>query len=300
MVELVDTLDLGSSVVRRESSSLSFRTIVMQTIIQHSTDLETARKISATYHCDVKPYSNHIRLYTDQAIDLNALRQTYSTDFNYLPEIDFSQIKLFVSDMDSTLINIECIDEIADFANLKPQVAAITERAMQGELDFNASLIERVALLKGLDVAVLNQVYTERLKVNPGGKDLIQFFKSQNIYNAVVSGGFTYFTNQLAKDIGLDHARANELDIENNQLTGITQGSIINASAKAEFVKELCQQYNISTEQVIVAGDGANDLAMMKVAGLSVAYHAKPSVLAQANIVISFGGLDKIRDFFDE
>jgi len=272
----------------------------MQTIIQHSTDLEIATNISATYHCDIKPYNGHIRLYTDQTVDLNALRQTYSTDFNYLPEIDFSQIKLFVSDMDSTLINIECIDEIADFADLKPQVAAITERAMQGELDFNASLIERVALLKGLDVAVLNQVYTERLQVNPGGEDLIQFFKGKDIYSAVVSGGFTYFTNRLAQDIGLDHARANELDVENNQLTGITQGSIINATAKAEFVVELCEQYDISPNQVIVAGDGANDLEMMSIAGLSVAYHAKPSVIKQANIVISFGGLDKIVDLFDE
>jgi phosphoserine phosphatase len=272
----------------------------MKTIIQHSTDLEIATHISATYHCDIKPYNNHIRLYTNQVIDLNELRQTHSTDFNYLPTLDFSQIKLFVSDMDSTLINIECIDEIADFANIKPQVAAITERAMQGELDFNASLIERVSLLKGLDIGVLDKVYTERLQVNPGGKDLIKFFKDQGIRSAVVSGGFTYFTHRLAKNIGLDHDRANELDIENNQLTGITQGSIINATAKAEFVVELCEQYDISPNQVIVAGDGANDLEMMSIAGLSVAYHAKPSVIKQANIVISFGGLDKIVDLFDE
>ncbi|MEO1939045.1 phosphoserine phosphatase SerB [Candidatus Thioglobus sp.] len=272
----------------------------MKTIIQHSTDTQIATQIADTYHCKIKHYTSHIRLYTDHKIDLDVLRQTHLTDFNYLPIFDFSQIKLFVSDMDSTLINIECIDEIADFANIKPQVAAITERAMQGELDFNASLIERVSLLKGLDIDVLDKVYTERLQVNPGGKDLIKFFKDQGIRSAVVSGGFTYFTHRLAKDIGLDHDRANELDIENNQLTGITQGSIINATAKSEFVIELCDQYQISPNQVIVAGDGANDLAMMSIAGLSVAYHAKPSVIKQANIVISFGGLDKIRDFFDE
>ncbi|HBA28207.1 MAG TPA: phosphoserine phosphatase SerB, partial [Gammaproteobacteria bacterium] len=178
--------------------------------------------------------------------------------------------------------------------------AAITERAMQGELDFNASLIERVTLLKGLDISVLDKVYAERLQVNPGGQDLIEYFKSKGIKSAVVSGGFTYFTHRLAKDIGLDHARANELDIENNQLTGVTQGSIINATAKSEFVIELCEQYQISPNQVIVVGDGANDLAMMSIAGLSVAYHAKPSVIKQANIVISFGGLDKIVDLFDE
>jgi len=274
---------------------------VMKTIIQHSSNQEIATQISALYDCDVEQYSSHIRLHTDQEVNLDNLRQEYQIDFNYLPDsFDFQKVALFVSDMDSTLINIECIDEIADFAGFKPQVASITERAMQGELDFDASLIERVALLKGLDVEVLNKVYTERLQVNPGGKELIQFFKTRDIKSAVVSGGFTYFTDRLAKDIELDHARANELDIENGQLTGITQGSIINATAKAEFVAELCEKHKISLDQVIVVGDGANDLLMMSVAGLSVAYHAKPSVLKQANIVISFSGLDKMIDFFDE
>jgi phosphoserine phosphatase len=273
----------------------------MKTIIQHSSNPEIATQIAARYDCDVEQYSSHIRLHTDQQVNLDNLRQEYQIDFNYLPDsFDFQKVALFVSDMDSTLINIECIDEIADFAGFKPQVASITERAMQGELDFDASLIERVALLKGLDVEVLNKVYTERLQVNPGGKELIQFFKTRDIKSAVVSGGFTYFTDRLAKDIELDHARANELDIENGQLTGITQGSIINATAKAEFVAELCEKHKISLDQVIVVGDGANDLLMMSVGGLSVAYHAKPSVLKQANIVISFGGLDKMIDFFDE
>ena len=273
----------------------------MNTIIQHGVNLEIATKISTKYDCDFKRYNSHIRFHANQQIDLDELRQTYQIDFNYLPDsFDFQKVALFVSDMDSTLINIECIDEIADFAGFKPQVASITERAMQGELDFDTSLIERAALLKGLDVEVLDKVYTERLQVNPGGKELVQFFKTRNIKSAVVSGGFTYFTDRLAKDLNLDHARANELDIENNQLTGVTQGSIINATAKSEFVIELCEQYQISPNQVIVAGDGANDLEMMSIAGLSVAYHAKPSVIKQANVVISFGGLDKIVDLFDE
>ena len=186
----------------------------------------------------------------------------------------------------------------ADFANLKPQVSAITERAMQGELDFNSSLVERVALLKYLDTSVLDQVYTQRLQVNPGGEALIQFFKNRGIYSAVVSGGFTYFTDRLAKDIGLNHSRANVLEIEDSQLTGKVKGGIINATAKAKFVKELCDQYSISTSQTIVAGDGANDLEMMAIAGLSIAYHAKPLVVKKANIVISYGGLDNIMDFF--
>jgi phosphoserine phosphatase len=272
----------------------------MKTIIQHSTDAQISTQITDIYHCKIKYYDTHIRFYTDQQIDLDVLRQAHSTDFNYLPTLDFSQIKLFVSDMDSTLINIECIDEIADFANIKPQVAAITERAMQGELDFKTSLIERVALLKGLDIDVLNKVYADRLRVNEGGRELVRFLKTKSIKTSVVSGGFTFFTNRLAKDLGLDHSRGCVLNIENNQLAGTTQGDIIDARAKAEFVRELCNEYSIELNQVIVVGDGANDLEMMKIAGLSVAYHAKPSVLAQANIVISFGGLDKIIDLFDE
>lgn len=271
----------------------------MNTIIQHSTNIEIATQIASTYNCHVNHYDSHIRFHTDQQIDLDELRQTYQIDFNYLPDsFDFQSAALFVSDMDSTLINIECIDEIADFANIKPQVAAITERAMQGALDFNSSLIERVALLKGLDVAVLDRVYTQRLQVSPGGEKLIQFLKNKDVKSAVVSGGFTYFTNRLAKDIGLDHARANRLEIKNDQLTGKVQGGIVNATTKAEFVKELCAQYSISTSQTIVAGDGANDLEMMSIAGLSIAYHAKPLVVKKADIVINHGGLDNIIDFF--
>ncbi len=272
----------------------------MNTIILHSQDLKIATHLSTTLDCKFESRSNHFRLYTDKNIELKPLRSEYKVDLNYLPEdFDFSRAALFVSDMDSTLISIECIDEIADFANIKPQVAAITERAMQGELDFNASLIERVELLKGLDVGVLDKVYSERLQVNPGGEELINFFSSRSIKSAVVSGGFTFFTDQLAKDIGLDHSRANTLDVENNKLTGMVKGSIVNSTTKANFVHELCNHYSISANQVIVAGDGANDLEMMEVAGLSVAYHAKPAVLEKANIAISYGGLDKIIDLFD-
>ncbi len=273
----------------------------MKTIILHSQDLTTAKLVSERIGVSAQKKRAHFRFITNKTIDLKALREVFKLDFNFVPEnFRFDRAALFISDMDSTLINIECIDEIADFANLKPQVANITERAMQGELDFNASLIERVALLKGLHVDVLEKVYTQRLKVNSGGKELIKFFQSRDIKSAVVSGGFTYFTNQLAKDISLDHARANTLEIENGLLTGCVQGDIINGTAKAEFVQELCEQYGVSTNQVIVAGDGANDLEMMAVAGLSIAYHAKPSVIERANIAISFGGLDKIMDLFDE
>ena len=267
----------------------------MQIIIQHSLDENIARQISSKFQV----FNTHIRHQMPSA-DLDDLRQQHQTDFNHLPEVDFSNIKLFVSDMDSTLINIECIDEISDFVNIKPQMAAITELTMQGKLDFDSSLIKRVALLKGLGVDVLDKVYTQRLAVNPGGRALVLFLKTKSIQTAVVSGGFTYFTNRLAEDLALDYARANVLNIENNQLTGTTKGSIINAQAKADFVKELCDKQGLSYNQVIVAGDGANDLSMMSVAGVSVAYHGKPSVVKHANIVINFGGLDKIIDLFNQ
>ena len=266
----------------------------MQTLIQHSLDSDIAQQISS----DFKQLSTHIR-HQVETIDIEALRAQHQTDFNYLPAVNIDQIKLFVSDMDSTLISIECIDEIADFANFKPEVAEITERAMQGELDFDASLAQRVALLKDLDISTLEQVYNDRLSVNPGGVELIEFLSARAIKSAVVSGGFTYFTNRLANEIGLDYARANTLGVENNKLTGLTQGKVINAHAKADFVRELCQKHGLDLEQVIVAGDGANDLEMMNIAGISVAYHAKPKVYAQADIAINYGGLDKIIDLFN-
>lgn len=264
----------------------------MQTVIQHSLDTNIAKQISV----DFQIYNAHIR--HQVCVDLNALRQQYQTDFNAVPKIDFAQVKLFIFDMDSTLINIECIDEIADFANLKPQIAALTRRAMCGELDFNISLIERTALLKGLDIGILERVYTERLALNPGGRALIEFFKNRGVKTAVVSGGFDFFSNRLAAEIGLNYARANKLGIKNSQLTGKVEGDIINAHAKAKFVIELCEICKISTGQAMVAGDGANDLEMMSIAGVSVAYHAKPVVVKNADIVINFGGLDKIIDFF--
>lgn len=271
----------------------------MHTLILHSKNLDIATKMAGAIGVVFEPKATHFRFQIEQIIDIASLRVELGVDINYLPAFDFSKAALFVSDMDSTLINIECIDEIADFANLKPQVADITERAMQGELDFNASLIERTSLLKGLNVSVLNQVYTERLQVNNGGKALVQFLKIQGVKTAVISGGFTYFTHRLAQDIGLDHERANTLAIVDEQLTGEVEGDIINATSKAEFVAELCEQYQISPGQVIAVGDGANDLQMMMMAGLSVAYHAKPAVIEYADIVINYGGLDKIIDLFN-
>ena len=273
----------------------------MQTIIQHSNDLEIAKHIANYYDFDMIRYDNHIRFYSNQKINLNNLRQKYKIDFNYLPNhFDFQKTALFISDMDSTLINIECIDEIASFIGLKSQVSKITAKAMLGEIDFDSALIERVKLLKGLDYGVLEKVYKQKLRLNIGARELIKFFKNKNIKTAVVSGGFTYFTDMIAKNIGLNYSKANFLKVKDKILTGEIEGKIINAKAKQDFLLELCNKNNISTKRVIAIGDGNNDLLMLNEAGLSVAYHAKPKVIDSADIIINFGGLDKIMDFFTE
>lgn len=228
---------------------------------------------------------------------LQYLREQTQLDINIIPH-DFKpeDIKLVISDMDSTLIAIECVDEIADMMNLKPQVSEITEAAMRGELDFKSSLNKRVALLKGLDESALDKVYNERLKLNPGAKTWINGLKEKGIAFALVSGGFTFFTGRLQKQLNLNFSRANTLEIHSGKLTGKLTGNIIDAQAKADYLYELCQILNISPSQVIAVGDGANDLLMMNEAALSIAYHAKPSVQSQAKLVLNHRGLDAALD----
>jgi phosphoserine phosphatase len=229
---------------------------------------------------------------------LQNLSQQTQLDINLLPEnFKADAIKLVISDMDSTLISIECVDEIADFINVKAEVSAITEAAMRGELDFEGSLIKRVKLLTGLETTALQQVFDERLTLNPGAETWIQGLKAQNISFALVSGGFTFFTERLKKQLNLDYTRANVLGESNGKLTGEVVGAIIGAQAKADFLHELCQTLNIQPHQVIAVGDGANDLLMMKEAGLSIAYHAKPAVQKDALTALNHRGLDAILDF---
>ncbi|MBN2647127.1 MAG: phosphoserine phosphatase SerB [Thiotrichales bacterium] len=272
----------------------------MPTLIIHSPTLNDVQHTLLKSIGDLQPRGNHFRI---EAIELDAeklfeLRQESELDINVLPEgFDGSNTKLLISDMDSTLIAIECIDEIADFMNIKPQVSAITEAAMRGELDFEGSLTQRVGLLAGLDHSALEHVYQERLKLNPGAETLIQGLKNHSIPFALVSGGFTYFTDRLKTRLGLDFARANVLAETNGKLDGKVLGKIIGAQAKADFLHELCQDLKIQPNQVIAVGDGANDLLMMQAAGLSVAYHAKPAVQAKAKTVLNHRGLDAILDF---
>ncbi|MDB5767252.1 MAG: serB, partial [Collimonas fungivorans] len=194
----------------------------------------------------------------------------------------------------STLITIECIDEIADMQGLKPQVSAITEAAMRGELEFNESLTRRVALLKGLDATALQRVLDERLQLSPGAENMLAAVKAAGLKTLLVSGGFTFFTDNMKAALGLDFAHSNVLEIVDGKLTGKVLGGIVNAEEKKLTVERVCAGLNIAPSQAIVMGDGANDLAMMKIAGLSVAFRAKPVVRAQASVALNFVGLDGI------
>lgn len=243
-------------------------------------------------------YQIHAEHFDPQKLEI--CRGKLQVDFNLISD-DFNptDIKLVISDMDSTLIAIECIDEIADMLNLKAEVSAITEAAMRGELQFEESLRRRVALLEGLDVSALERVYEERLKLNPGAEVWLSGLKQRQIDFALVSGGFTFFTDRLHEHLALDHSRSNELAVQDGKLTGEVDGDIIGAQAKADFLHELCQQKGIQPHQVIAVGDGANDLLMMREAGLSVAYHAKPAVQAQAMTALNVSGLDAVLDFLN-
>lgn len=210
-----------------------------------------------------------------------------------------SHFKLMAFDMDSTLINIECIDEIADAAGRKAEVAAITEAAMQGVItDFKDSLRRRLALLRGVPVAHLEAVFAQRLRFNPGAQELMAAARAAGIKTLLVSGGFTFFADRVKAGLGIDFARSNQLEVADGQLTGrlIAQswGEICDGAEKRRTLLEVASLLGIDPSQTVAVGDGANDLPMMGAAGLSVAYHAKPSVRAQANVAINTGGLDRL------
>jgi phosphoserine phosphatase len=205
-----------------------------------------------------------------------------------------TDFKLLAMDMDSTLITIECIDEIADMQGLKPQVAEITEAAMRGEIEFQESLIRRVSLLKGLDAKALQKVYDQRLQLSLGAENMLKSMQQAGLKTLLVSGGFTFFTDRIKTRLQLDYTHANVLEIVDDKLTGKVLGAIVDADEKKHTVERICQQLNISSQQAIVMGDGANDLKMMHIAGLSVAFRAKPVVRAQAKVAFNFIGLDGI------
>ena len=211
--------------------------------------------------------------------------------------------KLIAFDMDSTLINIECVDEIADFVGCKAEVAAITEAAMQGVItDFKDSLSQRVALLRGVTMADLERVYSERLRINPGALELVRACQAAGLKTLLVSGGFTFFAHRVREQLGIDFVRANVLEVRSStncgELTGrlVDQawGDICDGAEKRRTLLEVASLLGIEPDECIAMGDGANDLPMMHAAGLSVAYHAKPAVRTQAQVAINQGGLDRL------
>ena len=226
--------------------------------------------------------------------------QSLRLDYAFVPiDSKLSDIKLVAMDMDSTLINIESLDEIADYVGLKHEVAAITQRSMQGEVDFAESLRQRVALLKGLDASALERVYQERLQLNLGAEQLIASLKKQGIKTLLVSGGFTHFTERLKQRLGLDYAFANKLEIVAGKLTGNLQGPMLDADAKARCVLEIGRKHGFQLPtQALAIGDGANDCAMFSVVGIGVAYHAKVVLQQQATYRIDHVGLDGILNLF--
>lgn len=218
---------------------------------------------------------------------------------NLHSRLHLGDFKLIAFDMDSTLINIECVDEIADAAGRKAEVAAITEAAMRGEIaDYKESLRQRVALLKGVSEKSLEAVYQQRLRLNPGAAELVQACQREGLKTLLVSGGFTYFTDRIRDLLKIDSARSNVLEVKDGFLTGnmVDQpwGDICDGEEKRKMLLQTCSHQGIDPSQAIAMGDGANDLPMMGVAGLSVAYHAKPSVRERANVVINRGGLDRL------
>lgn len=242
-----------------------------------------------------------------------AFRLTNATHSDAVPgycteaELDFAFVdaakkladfRLIAMDMDSTLLAIESIDEIADMQQIKPQVAAITLQTMRGEISFEESLTRRTALLRGLHQDALQQVYDERVKLSPGAERMLQLAKRSGLKTMVISGGFTFFTERIKTKLGFDYTAANVLEIEDNRLTGKVVGDIIGRQGKAHVLRQVCDELGLRREQVIAIGDGANDLDMLSEAGVGIAYHAKPIVKQQATYSIDYVGLDGVTNLF--
>ncbi len=270
---------------------------VQRHIVEQIAGLARPRTIVAiadhAYCCVDVSYNDEVKSQIDMAAWAAKLDYAFTERGRAL-----SDFKLVAMDMDSTLITIECIDEIADMQGLKPQVAEITEAAMRGEIEFKESLTRRVALLRGLDASALQRVYDERLALSPGAEKMLTGIQAAGMKTLLVSGGFTFFTDRMKQRLNLDYTHSNQLEIIDGKLTGQVLGGIVDGEEKKATVERVCKELNISPQQAIVMGDGANDLRMMGIAGLSVAFRAKPVVRAQADVALNFVGLDGILQLF--
>lgn len=262
--------------------------------------LDRVRELTAATSVETRP-PQALRLHeATPHPEVAALCAREKLDFAYVAaNRRLADYGLLAMDMDSTLITIECIDEVADFAGKKPQVSAITESAMRGEIDFSESLKRRVALLAGLPESILGRVYDERLRLSPGASELLSAAKAAGLKTMVVSGGFTYFTSRLQAELGLDYAFSNVLEVEDGILTGRVTGEIVDARGKARHVARVRQELGLGKAQVITIGDGANDLLMMAESELSVAFHAKPVAREEATMALNFTGLNGLLTVLD-
>lgn len=273
--------------------------LIIQGIEIGNSDLRELAKLSG---------AGQIERITGQAFRLkDASRQENVAEYCVAAGLDFAFVAqttrladfgLVAMDMDSTLVAIESIDEIADMQGVKPQVAEITASTMRGEIDFAESLTRRTALLRGLDQVALHRVYAERLRLSPGAEKMLQRLQAAGIRTLLVSGGFTFFTDRLKERLRLDYVAANTLEIVDGKLTGKVLGEIIGAQGKADVLKRVRGELGLRREQVIAIGDGANDLQMLAEAGVSIAYHAKPVVQQKATYALNHVGLDGVLNLF--
>ena len=290
--------------MRKAHSSPIYETrfTTMKIVIQHSTHISDANADAL-----LRPFAGTPVRVSDKAFvirnttctpaqknQLITAAHALSIDVACLArDVTWSDFKVLAMDMDSTLINIECIDEIADLAGKKTEVASITEASMRGEItDFNESLIRRMAFFAGTPVALLDDVLRERLRINDGAHALMHAAQAHGVKCVLVSGGFTYFAEHVQNELNLDAAHANTLGILDGRITGKVIGEIVNGEVKARLVREHCAQLQIDTSNAIAMGDGSNDIPMMTISGLSVAYRAKPMVQAAAMMTLNFVGLD--------
>ena len=273
--------------------------LIIQGMEIETSDLRELAKLSG---------ASQIERITRSAFRLvDASHQEYISSFCHEAELDFAFVNkitnltnfsMVAMDMDSTLVGIESIDEIAEMCGVWKQVSELTRKAMYGEINFAEALIQRVGLLKGLDQSVLQRVYDERLVLNPGAEKMLGQLKTSGIKTMLVSGGFTFFTDKLKERLGLDFAFANTLEIENGKLTGKLTEKKIDAQGKGRVLKQICNELGYRKENLMAIGDGANDLPMFAEVGVSVAYHAKPMVQENATYTINHVGLDGIINIF--